>query len=504
MIKNLHNILLYVAMAMVLALSCASCNKDNDDDDTTTTTTTIYSVSTTSTLVTKFALKANDDVMEHLDSVFFTIDQDNALIYNADSLPIGTDVGALLTSVSFGTTVSAATFTMTGGTHRADTTINYTTSSTDSIDFTGKVTLTVTSATSGVTRDYNVKVLVHKQEPDSLAWPTSDRRDLPGTENLTTTNGGIAHTLLWDYEFYCFVKTNDKYILSTTDDPLNGPWEQKTPNFTGGEPTAFASTTDALYYMDSEGVIYKSLDGVDWSEVDNGWQALIGGYNDMILGLRKNDESDVLLYAQYPARDLDGSMADDAFPVKDFSQLVMADNSWVTGQQAMIAGGCNKDGVISDAVWGFDGEKWGRVNAATTSGLPALQNPTLISYYSASAVGSGVRVATKPTWYIIGGKTTSDTYNEIVYISRDQGIHWAVADDALQLPVTMPDLCGADAYVYGETLTTTLRAPRRISTAITSWLCPYIYLFGGYFDNEQLSPYIWRGVYNRLAQVPIY
>jgi hypothetical protein len=39
---------------------------------------------------------------------------------------------------------------------------------------------------------------------------------------------------------------------------------------------------------------------------------------------------------------------------------------------------------------------------------------------------------------------------------------------------------------------------------VESWECPYIYLFGGYNDQGALLPYVWRGVYNRLTNYPLY
>ena len=45
--------------------------------------------------ISTFALKADSTNIENLDKVFFTIDLENGLIYNADSLPKGTNVSEL-------------------------------------------------------------------------------------------------------------------------------------------------------------------------------------------------------------------------------------------------------------------------------------------------------------------------------------------------------------------------------------------------------------------------
>ena len=70
----------------------------------------------------------------------------------------------------------------------------------------------------------------------------------------------------------------------------------------------------------------------------------------------------------------------------------------------------------------------------------------------------------------------------------------------------MTKFYGAQAFVQSETLTATGAnyLPRRVKAAIDSWECPYIYLFGGYNAQGYLLPYMWRGVYNRLANYPLY
>ena len=72
---------LYFVLSMVVMLSSlpalVSCNKDKDDDNSSYT----YSTSQQTTLVKSFALQADANVLANLDSVHFTIDYDNGLIY---------------------------------------------------------------------------------------------------------------------------------------------------------------------------------------------------------------------------------------------------------------------------------------------------------------------------------------------------------------------------------------------------------------------------------------
>ena len=113
---------LYLLLTIVVLLSSlapfTSCNKSKDDDDVYT-----YSTSTQTTLVRAFGLQADAEVLASLDSVHFTIDYEKGLIYNADSLPVGTDISGLKVTVEFLNTVSSAVFNITGATSQADTTI---------------------------------------------------------------------------------------------------------------------------------------------------------------------------------------------------------------------------------------------------------------------------------------------------------------------------------------------------------------------------------------------
>ena len=76
---------------LLAAMGFAGCNSEKED---------IATVSYSSVAVEGFSLAADDSVLANLDSVFFTIDLNNALIFNADSLPVGTDVSKLVVKVN--------------------------------------------------------------------------------------------------------------------------------------------------------------------------------------------------------------------------------------------------------------------------------------------------------------------------------------------------------------------------------------------------------------------
>ena len=107
-------------------------------------------------------------------------------------------------------------------------------------------------------------------------------------------------------------------------------------------------------------------------------------------------------------------------------------------------------------------------------------------------------VATKESIFLlIGGRNASGKCNSTTYISYNYGMTWQKAPDLMQLPSDVPALDGAQTILFSSLLGS------RASMAITSWECPYIYMFGGKNAAGQLSGNVWRGVINRLMFKPI-
>ena len=128
-----------------------------------------------------------------------------------------------------------------------------------------------------------------------------------------------------------------------------------------------------------------------------------------------------------------------------------------------------------------------------------------------------------------------------MYVSRDMGVHWSVADQLMQLPEYIPAVYRADALVFVSTMTDnaakagampgtlswrSMPSPEmpvwfnataafamvgtRSATAgngithVTEWDIPYIYMFGGQDEAGNTRNTVWRGVLNRLTYKPVY
>lgn len=149
----------------------SACNSKSDQPEE-------IVVTPSTTAVKAFTLKANSAVLSNLDSVFFSIDLDNGVIFNADSLPKGTNITKLIPVITFANSMSEVKIEMEGGSEKTGT-VDYLESPNDTIDFSGKVTLNVTAADGINKYSYRIKVNVHKEVPDSMMWDKLGVSDLP-------------------------------------------------------------------------------------------------------------------------------------------------------------------------------------------------------------------------------------------------------------------------------------------------------------------------------------
>lgn len=485
---------------MLVSAVTVSCNDDEMDEIASTITTEDVS---NGTGITAFSLIADDDVLENLDSVFFSIDLKNRVIYNADSLPKGTDITGLLIDVTYNT-YGTLEVVQTGGTVRPDTTFTY--SDEDSIDFTGLVLLKMT-AQDGNEVSYTVKVNVHQMEPDSLYWNEDARQDLPFVEGTLLAQKAVKY----DDQAYSLVQSSEGgYALGKISSPYSTNWQRVSLNF-GFVPdvSSLTATEDALYMLDENGALYTSTTGETWSECGVTWTTIIGGYSDRVLGLSKS--GDTYMHDEYPRRStFTPTAADDEFPVRESSQMTYESNDWSDIPQALIVGGIDKNGKYKGDSWAYDGTNWAMLNSKV---LPYLAGMTVFRYTTYETLET-LETIEHRTWVAIGGRNSRGAVNETVYYSRHQGAYWSEADETMQLPDYVTPTAGAQSLIFYRTIysafTSTSSTSRssgtgvRIAAPITSWECPYVYMFGGVDEDGNVSNNIWRGVLNRLTFKPLY
>lgn len=490
---------LYALMCLMLWGIVSSCNDDNSNRDA-----DIYTTSYSSTLISAFSLGNNDNVLYNLDSVKFSINQDAGLIYNVDSLPVGTDVTHLTVSMTFPYTVQQAQFHVTGGKVMKDSTFDYKSTTTDSIDFTGRVDLVVTSYDGNHTRTYNIKVNVHKMEPDTLYFNPSLRRDVPNVNGTLSAEKCV----LQGSTYYCLTNDGGTYKLNSAANPGQGTWAVKVVDFPFTPAVhSLSATNDALYILSTGGELYRSTDaGTTWTDCGVTWHSLLGGWGDKALGVYYDGST--YRHDEYPRpQGYTLTEVEDSFPVAEASPLTPATNEWTLTQQSMLFGGKSKSGNILATTWGYDGTSWGEItDHKLQSGLPGMTEAVIVPYATYSVDSTNHTATERVTWLLMGGKMQGGKLNNTTYVSYNQGISWTQGGKLLQLPATMPAFYQAQAFVVYETLTTSSSKARRrsVTKPVTSWDVPYIYIVGGRGANGAQLGSVWKGVINRRMFRPIY
>lgn len=493
---------LLTALALFVSVSCNSSDDSSSDEPV---------VISSNTLLKGFSLNKDDSVFAYLDSVFFTIDVDKRIVYNADSLPKGTKINRLVATLTYESS-STATIEIRGAETMRDTTLIYTGSSTDSIDFTGSVRIKVSAPDGISSRTYAVQLNVHKMEADSLYWNELAKKKLPSR----TTDVKAQKTIQSGESLYCLLEEGNSYTLSTTENPDIDEWEKTEISFPFTPDIKSFNFADGTFFiLSTDGQLYSSTDqGTTWLATGKTLVSIIAPYGNRILCISQEDGK--YYHESFPTY---GSKTEieAEFPIKGMSQAQPYNNAWSTSGQIFILGGICQDGSTTGDVWGFDGQSWGKLSRIP---MPARSDATLFQYVN--YLNSGASMLKYPAWFCMGGRDENGNVTKEVYISYDNGVTWKKGDDLIQLPDNFEAFAEAQAYVYSTTFTRSANqwsplaqrklpawwmiynpAATRASTSVSSWDCPYIYTFGGVDANGTLMNNVWKGVINRLTFKPI-
>ena len=212
----------------------------------------------------------------------FTIDQLNRLIYNRDSLPVGSDtiIDRILID----------TMTVTGWITSGSPTDTVFVMS-DSVDLRPAMNndagmLFKAHAADGVTvREYKLKVNVHLQDPDSLVWTDMQKR---GNIFSNTINLGQQKAVVLGDELFVYTSNSTAYKTSTAPDKYN--WSKVNVSNLPSDVklTSAVEYNNALYMVTESKRVFSSTNGGAWTEVttlgDN-VIVLINGFSDRLSGI---------------------------------------------------------------------------------------------------------------------------------------------------------------------------------------------------------------------------
>lgn len=487
---------LFLSALLLLVGGISSCNSSSDPVEE-------IAVTISTVAVKDFSIKADSKIMAGLDTVFFSIDLNNGVIFNADSLPKGTDITRLIPQITFANAMSEAKIIMKKEGEKTDT-VNYLTNSTDSIDFSKEVHLDVTSYDGQGKYSYLLKVNVHKMVGDSLMWDKMERTPFPSVSGRpinqkSVTKGNGACTLIEEQD--------GSYTWAECGSLQNPEWISKSLELTFvPEVRSLTASGDLFWILDTDGNLYNSPDGATWDATGEKWITLIGGYQKHVLGVK--DVDGALMHCHYPSSDLikDSEMSED-FPIYSRSELYTLESQWTDEPTAIFIGGVTASGEVSSHTWGFDGTSWCVIDSQSTA---PLKGASLFHYVVYRRTSSSFKQIETDVWVALGGQLADGSYNRTVYLSYDNGVTWMAAKGTMRLPESFPRLYDADAIVSESKLNADIadswqktRLSYELDGTEITWGCPFIYILGGVTADGTLSDEVWRGILARLAFTPI-
>lgn len=504
MIKKLIPVL-----AIASTLSFAACNESDDPYE--------YQLSS-SVIVSEFSLSSDKDVLDSLENVFFSIDLVNAKIFNADSLPYGTNISRLIPVIATPSTASVVQleYPRPG---MSDSIVDYLTNSTDSIDFSnGPVKLRVVSQSGLVERRYEIKVNVHQVKADTLAWNSIESAPLP----TSMAQPDAQRTVMLGGTYYCLTSKGSEYCLATTTNPADPRWQTKAVDFGfDANVESLRATDDALYILAADGTLYTSADFAAWTSTGQIWHYAYGKYGNQLLGCKQQDGKWMII--SYPDNKTWAMPA--KFPISGTTEPAAYTPTMGISQQLVMTGGRTVDGNMLAGSWSFDGQSWAYV---TLKDMPyALEDMAMVPYAIFETSTSNWVPNEVPALLAFGGRDVNGSINPLVIYSLDWGMSWQRAPLLMQMPESLPKVWGASAFVYSTQMSDAesragdwnkvgiRRLPpqcawpwqlgaSRVSKPITEWECPAIYMLGGrnYFGETQTQ--MWRGVIMRYTFKPLY
>ena len=358
----------------------------------------------------------------------FTIDQYGpdgvGLIYNQDSLPVGSDT--IIDRILIKLTTASGIVTAKNA-EGQDTLFNYS----DSIDLRGTMEkpmrIKVWAADMQYTKEYTISVRVHRQDPDSMNWTKM-------TDNFANYSGYQKSVILGED---ILVYTSNTTAYNSSGDVINKGRSWTQVSVTGLPENIKLSSLIAfgekLYATNGEKV-YVSSDGASWSLATD---LNKNGKVEMLIAPFPKNEGNLLNISGIAGIINNGSQSTFAisnseattwnispeevgsdFPLDNLSATSYLN---ATGIQTIAVMGNNRNASDTTSVaWSSqDGLLWIPLKtSSTTAYCPKLDKPSFFYYGNA--------------FWAFGGKF------ETIYTS-EAGLAWYKADKKLFLPTEFKD-----------------------------------------------------------------
>ena len=339
----------------------------------------------------------------------FIINQNEGRIYNADSLPVNTDISKVVVNIT------------------ADTYYIYVVAaqdslweSTDTLDFRRPIEFKVLAETGVFGRTYKAQINVHQQDPDSLVWRkmTSEFASNIQAQKAVCTNSHI----------YIFAEQESQIAMTSSKTSDGKNWTQlATINIPVKADYTSVMTWNNTLYILADNQLYTSVNGLDWTKVDTEqtFSKLLANSenNNKLIGIDTENHyissKDRIVWEQYDLLPVE-------FPIGNytFANYPLGTNPNI--DRIVLLGKNEASTDTTTIVWsqlGSENEWTPLTYDNNNHGCPKLENATIIRYNN--------------KLYTFGG---SGEYNGNIspfnnfFESRDNGISWRTVTKKVMFP----------------------------------------------------------------------
>ena len=246
---------LYGLLAVTLLLtSCIKSNDDNSSSLSNDTAIVAFSIGTLNRYVSSTSSTGEETVTKTTvrgSDYKFSIDEEKYCIFNADSLPVGTDVKRVTCSVT----------TMNNGTvyiKSLEDGIFYLFNTTDSLDFSEPREFKVYASDGSANQTYKVQINVHQEEGDQFCWT-----QCPSNEEIASLEA--MKSVMLNNDLYVYGLKEGKTVGYKTKD--GSSWTLLSEIDDKDAYQNMVVIPEYAIYMIINGSLQKTTDGNIWTEL---------------------------------------------------------------------------------------------------------------------------------------------------------------------------------------------------------------------------------------------
>ena len=336
----------------------------------------------------------------------FVIDQIRGQIYNADSLPKGTDISKVVVDIN---TDGYYVFIEAGENDSIW-------AETDSLDFTKPIQFKVLSEMSTFGQIYTAQINVHQQDPDTMNWTklTSNFSTEIKAQKAVYVNNSI------------FVFTDNETQVAVTSSQNGKEWTtlQSIDIPVKADYTTAIAWNNKIYIL-ADKTLYASENGINWEKVETeqNFSALTAACKNKLMGTDSEnyyiESSDAINWERYDTMPTD-------FPSNPLTFTAYALSTNASMERILLMGYNPVETDTTNIIWGQinNEHEWVAMNYENNKALcPKFENPTIIHYNNNLYAFGGPA---------IDGKELQAF--EQFYTSKDNGISWESVKKNLAFP----------------------------------------------------------------------